>query len=475
MEVIRGPATLGQLDGRNLVAPRIAPALDPGFRPAALAAMRLSAAARESRSGRLIRLAIQQPSGPVTHHEVWIHDRDHDAVTSRRLVERELKFLLWSRGGSRAYVDGPESLTEALRRYYAEDPAGTFDARTMSEIYGSRFEVVAARHEAFPSECGGSVALGGHFDGCRIGFDLGASDRKVAAVIDGSVVFTEESAWNPREHADPAWHLEQIDESLRRAAEHLPRVDAIGGSSAGVFVDNEPRVASLFRAVPAELFRSRVRHVFHELQRRWQVPLVVLNDGEVTALAGAMIAGAAPMLGIAMGSSEAAGYVAPDGGLTPWLNELAFAPIDLSPASHRDEWSGDAGVGAQYFSQQAVARLLPVAGIEVPESLGQPEQLVELQRLMSGGDPRARAVYETIGAYLGYGLLQYARFYRVKHLLILGRVMTGNGGDAILDMAQQVLRAETPETADGFIFHTASERDKRHGQAVAAASLPPGS
>ncbi len=475
MEPGLGPAApLGQLDERFLVRPRVMPPLDPSFRPAALAAARFVERARESPSGRPVSLALEQPGGTVSHHECWALEEGPGAASSARFVERDLRFLLWSRGGNRVHVDGPASLIAALARHFTADPVGAFDAAVMGPtIYGAPFEILAAPHTEFPPESAAAMELGGHLDGCRIGFDLGASDRKVAAVIDGVVCFSEESSWDPRHQADPEWHFQQINESLRRAADHLPRVDAIGGSSAGVFVNSEPRLTSLFRAVPRDLFESRARHLFRELQHAWgDVPFVVANDGDVTALAGAMSAGVGAVLGIAMGSSEAGGYITGDGRLTSWLNELAFAPVDLSAGAPRDEWSGDSGVGVQYFSQQAVARLLPVAGIDVPDDLDQPSQLVELQRLMAEGDARARSVYETIGAYLGYGLLQYARFYRIEHLILLGRVMTGNGGTVIQEAAERVLESETDRSAVHITFHTASERDKRHGQAVAAASLP---
>ena len=371
-------------------------------------------------------------------------------------------------------MDGPTSLVAALARHFRADPAGAFDARTMGPtIYAAPFEVLATPRSAFPVESTASLELGGHLDGCRVGFDLGASDRKVAAVIDGEVRFSEETSWDPRNQADPAWHFRQIDESLRRAADHLPRVDAIGGSSAGVFVNSEPRIASLFRGVPSDLFETRVRHLFRELQHAWgDVPFVVVNDGDVTALAGAMSAGVGALLGIAMGSSEAGGYITTEGRLTSWLNELAFAPVDLAAGAPRDEWSGDSGVGAQYFSQQAIARLLPAAGIDVPDDMDQPSRLLELQRLMAAGDERAHSVYETVGAWLGYGLLQYARFYRIEHLLLLGRVMSGSGGAVIQETAERVLEAEQDRSSVPITFHAASERDKRHGQAVVAASLP---
>lgn len=378
--------------------------------------------------------------------------------------------MLWGRGGSRIWVDGPDDLVASLRHHYADDAAGRFDADMMKRVYDSPLEVIRASRASFPESRGGSVAVGGGLNGCRIGFDLGASDRKAAAIIDGEVVFSEEILWDPSHQADPKWHFDQIMDSLNRAAAHLPRVDAIGGSAAGVYVDNEARSASLFRSVPPEQFH-RVRSLFHDLRAAWGgVPFAVANDGDVTALAGAMVAGVGGLLGIAMGSSEAAGYVTREGGLTPWLNELAFTPIDYAPDAPVDEWSGDRGCGARYFSQQALPRLLPAAGIEVDDSAPLPERLVILQELMAAGDERAARVYETIGVHFGYALLEYSDFYDFEHVLLLGRVVTGAGGDIIQARAREVLGAE--ETGRPVTFHSVSERDKRHGQAVAAASLP---
>jgi len=420
-------------------------------------------------------LGIEQPGGSVTHRSTRVYTAGHPlAPASYRECERLLKFLLWSRGGCRVYMAGPGPLRTFLRHHYAEAPTGVFDANVMgAQVYGREFELVEAGHSDFPRLREATTRLGRHLDGFRIGFDLGASDRKVAAVANGEVLFSEEVPWDPARHADPQWHYDEIMDSLQRAAAHLPRVDAIGGSAAGVYVDNEVRIASIFRAVPPEAFAARVHGLFRELRRAWGgIPFVVVNDGDVTALAGAMMAGVGSLLGVALGSSEAAGYVTPGGSLTSWLNELAFAPIDLAPDGPIDEWSGDRGCGAQYLSQQALRRLLPRAGIEVDPEMSAPDQLIALQGLMQSGDPRAARVYETIGVFLGYALLRYASFYEIRHVLLLGRVMSGPGGDTIAERARAVMRAEDPIVADGITIHMAAERDRRHGQAVAAASLP---
>jgi len=316
-----------------------------------------------------------------------------------------------------------------------------------------------------------ALALGGHLEGCRIGFDLGASDFKLAAVRDGEVVFSTELPWNPKDQADPEYHYRHLADGLKLVAKYLPQVDAIGGSTAGVVVNNRIMAASLFRSVPADQF-EKASSLFQRLQREWGVPLEVANDGIVTALAGAMSLGENGILGIAMGSSEAAGYIAPDGRIPGWLDELAFAPVDSSPVAPADEWSGDLGVGAMYFSQQAVGRLAPAAGMTFAADMPLPERLKAVQARMEKGDKAAEAIYRTIGIYLGYTIPHYADFYDIRHVLVLGRVLSGDGGQIIVNEASQVMQKLFPEIAERVRISLPDEKSRRVGQAVAAASLP---
>jgi len=460
-------------DGLTLVAPRIAPVLDPLFRPASLACRAFRAAAESSGAPVPVRLALEQADGSVFHFSALLPPENHPAAAgSFRSLERYVKFLLWSRGGWRVFFDGPKALHSRLEAHYRETATGKFDAEIMGgRIYEKPFTVLHTRD--LPPARESSAPLGRHLEGCRIGFDLGGSDRKMAAVIDGRCVFSEEIVWSPIPEKDPQWHFDQIHDSLQRAAAHLPRVEAIGGSSAGVYVNNRVKVASLFRGVPPGLFQSRVKDIFLELAKKWGgIPFEIANDGEVTALAGSMALGQNAVFGLAFGTSTAAGYVTPEGNITTWLNELAFAPLDYHPQAPVDEWSGDYGCGVQYFSQQAVGRLLAPAGIGVEAALPLPEKLKHVQKLMAEGDPRAQKIYETIGVYLGYALAHYADFYDIRHVLILGRVTTGPGLDIILERARAVLRAEFPELDPKIEFHVPDEKEKRHGQAIAAASLP---
>ena len=411
---------------------------------------------------------------PIARTQLRILNDARHLHRTCKYLERHIKSLLWIHGGNRILFAGPQLLLQKLREHYASSPTGQFDSELIGEkIYGAPIRVESVPEQEIPEVRTESQTVGGHLDGCRIGFDLGGSDRKAAALIDGKVVFSEEIPWDPYFQKDPQYHFDGIMDSLNRAAQHLPRVDAIGGSAAGVYVDNEVRVASLFRGVDATDFDQSVRHIFRRVQSAWNnVPFVVINDGEVTALAGAMSLKVSALLGVSMGTSTAAGYVTPDGYLTNWLNELAFVPVDYSDQAPVDEWSGDIGCAVQYFSQQGVARLAREAGMSLPEAMPLPEQLLEVQQRMTAGDPIAADIYVAIGNVFGHALAHWSSFYTLEHVLILGRVTSGSGGDLMLSQTRKCLKQHDPALAAALQLHIPDETMKRHGQAVAAASLP---
>ncbi len=459
----------------QLPSPRHLPPLDERFLPAALwnrAYRKLVDAEPESRN---LHLALARKDGTTFHHRLQIlpHEGGNVELT-RKYVERTVKFLFWMKGGSRLYVAGNDAVATFLSGIYSPDGARSFDRDIVGHgIFGEPISVTPCQREELPPASEENMELGRNLDGCRIGFDLGGSDRKAAALIDGEVVFSEEIPWDPYFQSDPHYHLEGIRDSLQRAAAHLPRVDAIGGSAAGDYINNEVRVASLFRGIkdPA-VFETEVRPIFLKLQEEWEgIPFVVINDGEVTALAGSLSMNANAVLGISMGTSLASGYCTPGGRITPWINELAFAPIDYRDDAPEDEWSGDIGCGVQYFSQQGVARLAPAAGFAFGK-MAFPEQLAEIQKAMTRGHEGARRIYETIGVCFGYTIAHYAEFYEIQNLLILGRVTSGEGGELILEKAAEVLQDEFPQLGEQINMTTPDEQMKRHGQAVAAASLP---
>ena len=276
-------------NGLALVAPRITPALDPSFCPAVLAKRAFRSLVSDSGNPVPVGLALEQTDGNVSHFKTEILPESHSQAAGNFIyLERILRLLIWSRGGFRIHFQGPAALATKLSSYYCETPTGKFDSNIVAErMFDHPLEVVQANE--LPPERNNATPLGRHLEGCRIGFDLGGSDRKAAAVIDGKVVFSEETVWDPYFQPDPQYHFNGIMDSLRKAAAHLPRVDAIGGSAAGIYLHNRVKVASLFRGVPSDLFNSQVKDMFLEICEAWNnVPFEVMNDGEVTALAGSM-------------------------------------------------------------------------------------------------------------------------------------------------------------------------------------------
>lgn len=454
------------------IHPKFTPKHDPSFVAASLFERAYLELAVKTGSVPLV-LSLERTGGSISRFDTVVIPPSAGYLEATLLrIERIAKFLLWQRGGHTLYCGGPAEIGEYLAKTYSPSGARAFDFDFMTGVYEQPFAVKCCAAEDAPQALETGIALGRHLDGCRVGFDLGASDRKASAVIDGEAVFSEEVVWDPRNATDPDYHYQGVMDSIRRAAKHLPRLDAVGGSAAGVYINNRPRVASLYRGVPKDQFEAKIAPMFERMGKELGVPFEVVNDGEVTALAGSMSLGENPVLGLAFGSSLAAGYVNREGNITGWLNELAFVPVDYRRGAPVDEWSGDAGCGVQYFNQVGANRISTAAGIKYADGQPLPERLVELQKLMAAGDPVAAEVYETIGVMLGYAIAHYATFYDLKNILVLGRVTTGKGGDILLERAHDVLKAEFPELASQVSVALPDEKARRVGQSIAAASLP---
>lgn len=446
-----------------------APVLDTGYVPMAAFCRAFD---KSAAGGKDIAVAVERNQGQMAVRHFRIHGTPEMAEADRVYVDRTVKMLLWAYGGYKVFICGDDGMARVIKDAYQPGGSREFDADFMSRVYEKPFEVVALPLDKTPAEKTLAQSVGRHLDGCRIGFDAGGSDRKVSAVVDGVPVYSEEVVWFPKTNADPDYHFEGILSAFRTAASKMPRVDTIGVSSAGIYVDNRAMVASLFLKVPRDLFDQKVKDIYIRAAKELgDIPLEVANDGDVTALAGAMSLEENRVLGIAMGTSEAAGYVDTDGNITGWLNELAFAPVDLQDDAMVDEWSGDKGCGVKYFSQDSVIKLAPRAGIALDESLSPAEKLKVVQKEMEEGRESARDIYRSIGVYLGHALAYYAMYYSIAHVLLLGRVMSGEGGDLVIAEARRVLDEEYPEYA-AMELHLPDEKIRRVGQSVAAASLP---
>ena len=447
--------------------------LDPQFMPLSVVCRDMREATKDN--GQDIVIGIERNKGYTYTYKTRIFPdgTGHDEENFN-FIERIVKSLLWVAGGYKVIIAGSEVIGNKIKEAYTYGGLRDFDVHFMERVYESKFEVKVVDIANAPVEKSAAAPIGRHLDGCRIGFDAGGSDRKVSAVVNGESVYSEEVVWFPKTNSDPDYHYQGILDAMKTAASHMPRVDAIGVSSAGVYVDNKIMVASLFLKVSDEDFDKKVKTMYLDVAKEIgeNIPVEVANDGDVTALAGAMDLNDNAVLGVAMGTSEAGGYVDPQGNITGWLNELAFVPVDFCENAMVDEWSGDYGCGVKYFSQDGVIKLAPFAGIELDESLSPAEKLKVVQGLMEKGDQKAADIYDTIGAYFGYAIAYYTEFYDIKHVLIMGRVTSGEGGVILLNRAQEVLDTEFPELAKKIKLHIPDESSRRVGQSVAAASLP---
>lgn len=385
-------------------------------------------------------------------------------------AERMAKTLLWQKGGSTIIVCGIKEVYEYINNAYIIGGDREFDVIMMERVYEGDFNVEYREYVDRPKENEHVKKIGRNLNGCRIGFDAGGSDRKVSAVIDGESVFSEEVVWFPKTTADPKYHYAGILSAMKNAATHMPKVDAIGVSSAGIYVDNRTAVASLFRAVPRNLFEQNIREIYLDAAKEMgDVPIQVCNDGDVTALAGSMYFNKNALLGMAMGTSEAAGYVDKQGNITGWINELAFVPVDLNPYAVEDEWSHDFGCGVSYFSQDGVIKLAEFAGFNLPDA-SPAQKLKTIQNAATMQDVTAQQIFSDIGCYLGHTLMFYHDIYDVDNVLLLGRVMSGAGGEIIYMTARRVLAEEYKDIKLNIILP--DDKFRRVGQSIAAASLP---
>lgn len=446
------------------------PPLNQNFWPMA-AILRAHQKSARANGAKEIAIGIEKPDEQHSVYRMLIHSSSLFASCDQAIVERVVKFLLWMKGGYKIVLYGDEKLGDFLKVQYLPFGQRGFDAAFMTDVYGQKLVVRNRKLTEIAPEKTKTFTAGGNVTGCHVGLHVGLGTRNCAAVIDGKAEYSDEVRWDPAEHDDIQYIYRGVADSIREAAAYLPRVDSIGISARGIYVANQCRRSALFDKVPPVIFDQEGRDLFERAAAEFGAPVAVYGDGQVAALAGSMSIRENNVLGVAMGSTESAGYVTPHGHLNTWLSELGQAPVDLCPLAETDSWSGGRGVGSLYFSQQGAINLAKAAKITFPEGSKGPEKLEHLQKLLEKGHPGARQVFESIGMYWGHTVALYRHFYRMRHVLMLGRTLSGKGGEVILETARRVMREEYPDTERNVTLHLPDERTRRVGQTVAAAAL----
>ncbi|MBU4314135.1 MAG: ROK family protein, partial [Actinobacteria bacterium] len=203
----------------SLVKPKIVLPLDDNFRPAVLWNHSFFNSVSSSKKRVSLSIVTEKEDGFVSIYKTQVFSPESKFASFNYFyVEQLIKTLLWIYGGYKIIISGSKQVGEYIKKIYSNEGKRSFDANFMSAIYEKPFTVEITDTEKTSPAKEKSIPLGGHLEGCRIGFDLGASDRKVSAVIDGKVVFSEEVVWNPSVQTNPNYHYHEIMSMLHRAA-----------------------------------------------------------------------------------------------------------------------------------------------------------------------------------------------------------------------------------------------------------------
>merc|ERR1740139_674676 len=404
--------------------------------------------------------------------------------------------MIWMRGARSLMLSGPKGICESLKAAFATGGTYAFEAETMPKCNGEADTVFAVTIVGGPADMPAAKdqpeVCGKDATGCRLAFDLGKSDIKTVFIKDGEVLDSKETEWDVT-NPDPQYHFDAIVAAMKATIERAKAkgagdIQAVGGSATGtVSPDNEATWCDIFPNVPPDVYKEKVVDIFKRIAKEvaGDVPLKVINDGEVTALAAVQKCGKGNIMGISMGSSEGGGYANADGNLMGWINELCYMKLDMNPRAPTDPWTKGAhrGMSHMYLGQRGATKNAHKI-CDVPENYKYPHPdmctikhedhakcLKLIQEAYKATPDKAAELYRTCGVYLGYGLAQYCEFYKIEHVMILGRVSKGDDGDLMLKVATEVLKTEFPELPE-ITFHTADDHFKAVGQCIAAAALP---
>jgi len=477
-----------------IVSPKVKAPLDPGFAPVVLAKREYRNAAKDCAD--TLHFALVRADGCARGELKVFPEDDKRYQATVILAGVMIQETIWRCGASSLQLAGPASLCQTLKTAYSKGGTYEFEADVMPKANGTPdkvFDVMVVGGPAdlpeakdTPQVCGKSA------DGCRLAFDLGKSDIKTVAIKDGEVLDSAETEWDVTS-ADPQYHFDAIVAAMKKTianaeAKGFGKIQAVGGSATGtVSANNEATWCDIFPNVPQDVYKEKVVDIFKRLAKEvaGDVPLKVINDGEVTALAAFQRINKGNVMGISMGSSEGGGYANEDGNLMGWINELCYIKLDMNPEAPTDPWTKGAhrGMSHMYLGQRGATKNAHKI-CEVPENYKYPHPdmcsikhedhaqcLKLIQKAMVDTPDKASDLYRTCGVYLGYGLALYCEHYKIDHVMILGRVSKGAGGDLMLKVASEVLETEFPELPK-ITFHTADDHFKAVGQCIAAAALP---
>lgn len=408
-----------------------------------------------------IGVALSRGKGVVYPFSLRISE---DFEESYFYLKKVLLALLWTVGGSRFLLRCNLSFYSRFVERIKKDEEVYASFKAIEEIYGEPVSFTFV--EEMPHRVIETSKRSLFSSGCRIGLDLGGSDIKVMTLQDGKVLYSSEILWSPKTARDPSYHESFIRSVLKEAASYLPRVDAVGVSTSGVVEEEELIYPSLFTLCSDKDKKEGIRVLLKELSHELfpNANFSLINDGDASALGASFLYDKDSVLGLSLGTSLAGGYVK-DGFLYPYLNELSKVPVNFGSFAKNHYQLGIKGSASEYLSQKGIIALAEDRGIELKGTL--PEKLLMVQVLAEQGNNEVLQAYRTFGKRLGSCVLYFSLFLDFSSVFLLGRVLSGKGGETLLKSANEYLASK----GNNLILFSADERFKRLGQAYVAACL----
>lgn len=415
----------------------------------------------QAEANQEIEIVLSRGKGLVYPFSLRIND---DFEESYFHLKKVLFALLWTIGGSRFLFHCDSSFYSRFVGKIQKDEEVHASFKAIEKIYGEPVSFFLTEEIPFKTIKTAKRTL--LPSGCRVGLDLGGSDIKVMALQDGKVLYSSEILWSPKTARDPSYHDSFIRSALKEAASYLPRVDAVGVSTSGVVEEEDLIYPSLFTSCSEkdkkEGIRVLLKEISHELFPNATFSLI--NDGDASALGASFLYEKDSVLGLSLGTSLAGGYVK-NGFLYPYLNELSKVPVNFSSFAKRHYQLGIKGSASEYLSQKGIIALTEESGVELKGTL--PEKLLMVQVLAEQGNDEVLQAYRTFGKRLGSCVLYFSLFLDFSCVFLLGRVLSGKGGETLLESANEYLASKGSELT----LFSADERFKRLGQAYVAACL----
>ena len=236
------------------------PELDPGFLPLS----KFVEAFRKSvgENGQLVKVAVERENGQIAAFDLRIHGTDEMFPADLVYVERYLKTVLWGCGGFKIYIGGNDAIAAEIKKAYAIGGTREFDAVNMSQIYEKPFEVICTSLEQMPASRASLRVLVGTSTAAVSALMRAEATARYLQLSTAKLFGVRKWSGIPKTNADPDYHFQGIVAAMKSAAAKMPQVDAIGVSSAGIYVNNRTMLASLFLKVPKEAFDAKVKDIY---------------------------------------------------------------------------------------------------------------------------------------------------------------------------------------------------------------------